>query len=427
MADRRVEVFVQIGGGDLRAGDLWSHRRRNRESATFSYIPEYLEHPAAFELDPNLPLRNGLQQTPTGREIFAAFGDCAPDRWGRILIGRAEQRRAKAQDQTRRSLGEIDYLLGARDDMRQGALRFRDPESKTFLAQEEEGVPALIGLPRLLASAERVDREEEDDEDLRALLKGGSSLGGARPKAHVIDENGRAAIAKFPKPSSDGWEVIRWEAVALELARLAGIEVPASRLIEVSGRGVLIVDRFDRQGERRIPYVSAMTMLEATDGDAGSYLEIAEVIETQSPAATEDLARLWRRIAFSILISNTDDHLRNHGFLRASSAGWSLSPAFDLNPEPELGPRHLKTAIDFDETEARIEVLLGVAEEFRLDEKTALEILCQVGEATSTWREIAKAQGLQRSAVEAMAPAFEHEESKVVEALKSSPKRRSAS
>jgi len=429
MADRRVEVFVQVDGDDLRVGELWSHRRRNRESATFAYSPEYLGHPAAFELDPTLPLRDGLQQTPTGREIFAAFGDCAPDRWGRVLIGRAERRRAKAQDQTRRSLGEIDYLLGARDDMRQGALRFRDPETETFLAREDEGVPALIGLPRLLASAERVDKEEEDDEDLRALLKGGSSLGGARPKTHVIDESGRPAIAKLPKPSSDQWEVIRWEAVALQLARLAGIEVPASRLIEVSGRGVLIIDRFDRRGDRRVPYVSAMTMLEATDGDSGSYLEIAEVVETHSPAATADLARLWRRIAFSILISNTDDHLRNHGFLRLSSAGWSLSPAFDLNPEPELGPRHLKTAIDFDETEARIEVLLDVAPEFRLDEKTTRDVLREVGRATSNWRQVAKSQGLQPAAIEEMAPAFEHEEARAVAALHANPppSRRSAS
>lgn len=418
MADRQIEVFVQIEGTDLLAGELWSHRRRNRESATFSYVPSYLEHPAAFELDPTLPLRNGLQQTPDGREIFGAFGDSAPDRWGRVLIGRAERRHARDQDRTRRSLGEIDHLLGARDDMRQGALRYRDPESGIFLAHEDDGVPALLGLPRLLAAAERVDNEEEDDEDLRTLLRGGSSLGGARPKAHVIDGNGRPAIAKFPKPSSDEWDVIRWEAVSLELARLAGIEVPVSRLIEVGGRGVLIVDRFDRRGDRRVPYVSAMTMLETTDGDSGSYLEIAEVIETHSPAASADLARLWRRIAFSILITNIDDHLRNHGFLRLSSAGWSLSPAFDLNPEPETGPRHLKTAIDFDETEARIEVLLAVAPEFRLEEKTAQATLREVGQATSNWRKVAEAQGLQRGAIEAMAPAFEHQESKMVAELR---------
>jgi len=408
---------MQVDGTDLLAGELWSHRRRNRESATFSYVPAYLEHPAAFELDPALPLQNGLQQTPAGREIFGAFGDSAPDRWGRVLIGRAERRRAKDQDRTRRSPGEIDYLLGVRDDMRQGALRYRDPETEVFLASEEEGVPALVSLPPVLASAERVDKEEENDEDLRLLLKGGSSLGGARPKAHVIDENGWLAIAKFPKPSSDQWDVIRWEAVALQLAQLAGLEVPASRLIEVSGRGVLILDRFDRRGDRRIPYVSAMTMLEATDGDSGSYLELVEVIETHSPSATADLARLWRRIAFSILISNTDDHLRNHGFLRRSSAGWSLSPAFDLNPEPETASRHLKTAIDFDETEARIEVLLAVAPEFRLDAEAAEEILREVGQATSAWRDVAEEQGLQRGAIEAMAPAFEHEESRAVAAL----------
>lgn len=225
MTDRRVQVFVQIEGVDLLAGELWSHRRRNRESMTFSYAPEYLGQPAAFELDPSLPLRDGLQQTPAGREIFGAFADCAPDRWGRKLIGRAERRRARLGNRAGRSLGEIDYLLGVRDDMRQGALRFRDPALDTFLAREDEGVPALVGLPRLLASAERVDSEEEDDEDLQALLKGGSSLGGARPKAHVINEDGQPAIAKFPKPSSDEWDVIRWEAVTLQLARLAGLEV----------------------------------------------------------------------------------------------------------------------------------------------------------------------------------------------------------
>jgi len=417
MADRRVEVFVQIEGEDRRAGELWSHRRRGRESATFSYAIEYLEDPAAFELDPALPLVDGLQQTPEGRAIFGAFSDCAPDRWGRRLIGRALRRRAQQAEQTERSLGEIDYLLGARDDMRQGALRFRDPESDAFLAAEDDGVPALVGLPALLASSEREEREEEDDEDLRALLKGGSSLGGARPKAHVIDENGGPAIAKFPKPATDEWDVMRWEAVALQLAELAGIEVPPHRLITVGKRPVLILDRFDRRAKQRIPYASAMTMLEASDGDSGSYLEIADVIETRSPSAGNDLAQLWRRIAFSILISNTDDHLRNHGFLRLSTAGWSLSPAFDLNPDPDPGPRHLNTAIDFHETEARIETLLGVAREFRLDDEGAEQILNEVGEATSTWRQVAATQGLSSGAIEAMAPAFEHEESVAVEEL----------
>lgn len=417
MDERRVEVIVQMEGADVLAGELWSHRRRNRESATFSYAVEYLEHPAAFELDPSLPLRDGLQQTPDARKIFGAFSDCAPDRWGRRLIKRAEGRRAREAKQTPRSLAEIDYLLGVRDDMRQGALRFRGRAGGSFLAPAEEGVPALIELPRLLSSAEKVDREEEDDADLRLLLKGGSSLGGARPKAHVIDEDGGPAIAKFPKPSSDEWDVIRWEAVALQLAERAGIQVPRNRLIEVSNRPVLIVHRFDRRGGFRIPYVSAMTMLEAGDGEPGSYLEIAEVIENQSPEATADLAQLWRRIAFSILVSNTDDHLRNHGFLRLSTAGWSLSPAFDLNPEPESGPRHLSTAIDFHETEAKVGILLEIASDFRLSEREAKEVLKAVGEATGAWRRVAEQHGLGRGEIEAMEPAFEHGEREAVETL----------
>jgi serine/threonine-protein kinase HipA len=405
MADQRIEVYVQSEGEDVLAGELWSHRRRNRESATFSYAISYLENSAAFELDPALPLLDGLQQTPGEHEIFGAFSDCAPDRWGRKLIGRAERRRAERTRETQRSLGEIDYLLGARDDMRQGALRFRAPDSDVFLADEKDGVPALIGLSRLLHSSERIEREEGDDEDLATLLRGGSSLGGARPKAHVLDEGGRPAIAKFPRPERDEWDVMRWEAVALELARRAGIEVPDFRLIEVSNRPVLIVDRFDRGSDLRIPYVSAMTMLEATDHDQGSYLDIADVIETRSPAASEDLAELWRRIAFSILISNTDDHLRNHGFLRRSTAGWSLSPAFDLNPNPK-SDRHLSTAIDFDETEANVDVLLAVSAEFRLSERDAVRVLDEVSEAVSGWRDAAAAVGLNRAAIEEMAPAF---------------------
>lgn len=417
MADRHVETIVRIGGDDVLAGELWSHRRRGRESATFSYATDYLGHPDAYELDPALPLVAGQQQTPAGRAMFGAFTDCAPDRWGRKLIARAERRRSHTAEETERSLGEIDYLLGGRDDMRQGALRFRDPATNLFLTDDGSGVPPLIGLPQLLASSEREERGEADDADLAALLRGGSSLGGARPKAHVIDDVGRPAIAKFPSPTSDEWDVMRWEAVALELAAAAGIQVADSHLLDVDGRAVLLVDRFDRDGTSRIGYVSAMTMLEAGDGEPGSYLEIAEIIETHSPIASEDLVQLWRRIAFSILISNTDDHLRNHGFLRRSTAGWSLSPAFDLNPNPDPGPKHLHTAIDFDDTEARIETLMEVASEFRLTERQARGVLSEVCEATARWRDVAGAQGLRRPAIEQMAPAFEHEQAAAVRRL----------
>lgn len=404
-----VDVIVQIAAEDLLAGRLWPHRRRGRESATFTYSPDYLACDDAYALDPMLPLVAGPQQTPDGRATFGAFSDCAPDRWGRKLIQRTERRRAEREEVAERGFGEIDYLLGVRDDLRQGALRFRDRESGVFLADEREGVPGLLQLPALLGAAERLERDEASGEELRRLLRGGSSLGGARPKAHVVDKQGRLAIAKFPSPADD-WDVIRWEYVALTLARAAGLSVPGASLHEIDAKAVLIVNRFDRHGEVRVGYVSAMTMLEATDGDRGCYLDIAEAIENHSANASEELRQLWRRIVFSVLISNTDDHLRNHGFLRASTAGWSLSPAFDLNPDPGPGPRRLSTAIDYESDAARLDLLIDVAEYFRLDAAAARRTVAEVGAATSEWHSVARGAGIERAEIERMASAFEHEQ-----------------
>jgi serine/threonine-protein kinase HipA len=409
MAESAVEVIVQMGSQNVLAGRLWSHRRRGTESATFAYDPDYLARSDAYELDPALGLTAGQQQTPAGRAMFGAFSDCAPDRWGRRLIARAERRRVDHEGGAERSFGEIDYLLGVRDDLRQGALRFRDPAGGAYLADERTGVPPLLDLPRLLSAAERLERDEAGDDELRALLRGGSSLGGSRPKAHVLDAGGRVAIAKFPRAAADDWDVMRWEAVALRLARAAGMDVPDWTLHLIDDRAVLIVDRFDRVGNLRIGYVSAMTMLEAGDGDHGSYLDVADVIERHSPTAENDLRQLWRRVAFFILISNTDDHLRNHGFLRTSSAGWTLSPAFDLNPDPTPGTKRLSTAIDFDDTTASVDTLLSVAPHFRLDPDAARHLLGEVSDATSRWRAAAQEVGLDRAAVEQMAPAFEHD------------------
>jgi serine/threonine-protein kinase HipA len=408
MADRHVAVFLRDRSTDVRVGDLWSHRRRGSESATFAYDSSYLGRAGAYALDPGLPLVGGQQQTRAGQRMFGAFSDCAPDRWGRTLVDRAERESAAEANRTERSFGEIDYLLGARDDMRQGALRFRDPSDGPFLAPPAQGVPTLVELPALLAAAERAERDGPIAADLTLLLNGGSSLGGARPKAHVIDERGRPAIAKFPSPGADSWDVMRWEAVALDLAAAAKIQVPASESLEISGRTVLVVERFDRTaGGKRLGYISAMSMLESGDGERGSYLEIADAIERESPSPVTDLAELWRRVAFSILISNTDDHLRNHGFLRKTSGGWSLAPAFDLNPNPSVGPKELSTAIDFENREARVDLLLDVAPEFRLDADVAHTILREVAEATSTWRQVAGRHGLSKGAQDQMAPAFE--------------------
>jgi serine/threonine-protein kinase HipA len=420
MAEREVEVFVQIAGEDALAGRLWSHRRQKVESQTFSYAPEYLGRKGAYPLDPALPLDAGQLQTPVGREIFGAFSDCAPDRWGRMLIQRRQRKSDPNENRGDRSFGEVDHLLGVRDDLRQGALRFRDPGSTRFLATETDGVPRLVDLPKLLNFADRAERDVANQEELEVLLKGGSSLGGARPKAHVIDQDGRIAIAKFPKASGDEWDVIAWEAVTLTMARDAGLTVAGSSLHEIAGRSVLVVDRFDRIGEQRIGYVSAMTMLEAGDGDARTYLDIVEVIEAESDRASDDLRQLWRRIAFSILVSNTDDHLRNHGFLRATSGGWSLSPAFDLNPNPEPGSKLLKTAIDARSNEASLDLLLEVAELFRLKEKDAGQIAREVSDATSRWREVARRAGLDRAAVAQLKPAFEHKSAEDARALAAS-------
>jgi serine/threonine-protein kinase HipA len=408
MADRAVDVAVQFGDEEVIAGRLWSHRRRNTESATFAYTDEYLRWGSAYPLDPALPLVTGQQQTRAGQAMFGAFTDCAPDRWGRRLIHRAERQRVRREGGAECSFGEADYLLGVRDDLRQGALRFRDPASGVYHAPAETGVPHLIELPRLLDAADKAERNEATEDEIRALLHGGSSLGGARPKAHVLDGHGRIAIAKFPSVTTDDWDVIRWEAVALELARAAGVDVADWLVHEIGDKAVVVVDRFDRADGTRIGYASAMTMLEAADGDQGSYLDIVDVIETSSPAATRDLRQLWRRIAFSILISNTDDHLRNHGFLRTTSAGWSLSPAFDLNPDPRPGPKLLSTAIDFDTREARIDVLLDVAGHFRLSRADAVQTLSDVVDATRRWRAVAAKLGLSATAIEGMAPAFTH-------------------
>jgi serine/threonine-protein kinase HipA len=405
MADSEVEVVVGLRGLDVTAGRLWAHRRRGAESATFAYSDEYLARSDAYPLDPALPLAAGQHQTPDRLALFGAFSDLAPDRWGRRLIARAERQRVRREGGSERSFGEIDYLLGVRDDMRQGALRFRDPEAGTLLADESGGVPLLIDLPELLVAADLLDRDEAGEEELRTLLRGGSSLGGARPKAHVVQRDGTLAIAKFPSPS-DEWDVIRWEAVALELARGAGIDVPSWSLHTVDGRAVLIVDRFDRAGDWRIGYASAMTMLELSDRERGSYLDVASAIEEQSPRANDDLAELWRRIVFSVLISNTDDHLRNHGFLRSSSAGWSLSPAFDLNPNPEPGRKALSTAIDWDDPTASVDLALDVAPYFRISKDRAREVLDEVRGAIGRWRAVAAKAGLDRPAIDAMAPAF---------------------
>jgi serine/threonine-protein kinase HipA len=270
----------------------------------------------------------------------------------------------------------------------------------------------VVELPKLLSAAEHVVEKKDTEEDLRLLLESGSSLGGARPKASVTDKNGHLAIAKFPR-KDDEINTVMWEAVALALAQKAGISVPESRVEVAAKKPVLLLRRFDRDGKLRIPFLSARSMLGSKDNETGSYLEIVDALRQHGAAPKADLEALWRRLVFNILISNTDDHLRNHGFLYAGQEGWRLAPAYDLNPVPtDLKPRILSTAINEDDTTASLPLALEVAGYFELNESKAREIAKQVGKAVSRWRDEALRHGFTKKDIGRMASAFEHEDLK---------------
>lgn len=414
----KIQVWVSVNNEDVEAGTLYHHFKEGVESATFYYTESYLARADAYALDPALPLEVGPLQTPEELPIFNAFSDSSPDRWGRSLVKRAETLRAKEEGETARTLSEADYLLGARDDLRQGNLRFRNTETGPFLATSDKGVPAVNDLPELLNLSSRIEDGSAGVEELRRMLQAGSSLGGMRPKSHIRAPDGSVAIAKFPSSRFDEWDVMAWEKVALDLARAAGVNVPDSQLVQVAGQNVLIVTRFDRTGDgSRVGYASALTMLEASDGQQRSYVEIAAALEELSSRATSDIHELWRRMAFSVLISNIDDHLRNHGFLHDVGPTWRLSPGFDMNPNPDPGRKYHKTAIDEADTESSVSTLLQVAPYFRLEPTDAVAILRDVYKSTREWRSVAEEHGVSTTEIARMEPAFQHERSEAASDL----------
>jgi serine/threonine-protein kinase HipA len=410
-----VAVYVAVGERSMLAGRLQPDDS-GRAVASFAYDDRYLADPDAYPLDPELPLVPGDLQPGQGRPAFGAFADSSPDGWGWSLIRSAELARAEEEGTEPSPIGFLDVLTGVRDDLREGALRYGRGDQGPFLADVTSDPPGLEDLPGVLEVAARFEQDAVSHADLELLVRAGASIGGWRPKVHFADADGRAAIAKFPKVGWDTWDVMTWEKVAHDLARAAGISLPDSELVEVGDARVFIVTRFDRQGGARVGYASARTMLNAAYGEQRSYLEIAEVIEENSPDAAADLVELWRRIAFSILISNTDDHLRNHGFLRHGGS-WVLSPAFDLNPNPAAGPKHLSTAIDPTDTAASIDTLMSVAGRFGLDDSAAVSVLAEVTQAATAWRGVALACGLEPEDLDAMEPAFEHAETERARAL----------
>lgn len=405
-----IEVYISLEGETFRVGTLFRQAARGRESVTFEYHPSWLNQRMAFALEPGLSLGQGVFHPGETREIFGSIGDSAPDTWGRRLMQRSERRQAAKEGRAPRTLHEADFLLGVTDFSRLGALRFKRPADEDYQKPIGEGVPGFIHLGRLLESAQRIERDEETDEDLALIFAPGSSLGGARPKASVIDAKEQLAIAKFPK-ESDEYGLETWEHIALILAERAGINVPRHDLQQVAGKPVLISWRFDRSGEIRTPFLSAMSLLQLKDGDRGSYPEIVDELARHGARAGKDAAELFRRMVFSILISNVDDHLRNHGFLWAGKEGWVLSPAYDLNPTPtDLKARILTTNISIDEGTCSIELARDQAELFGLSSKQASEIIAEVGTAVADWRSVAQTLGQSQTQIDRMASAFEHDD-----------------
>ncbi len=404
-----IFVHIDIQGSTQMIGQLWHHTRGGRQSTSFEYASSWLTCKHRFSLEPALALGAGSYHTRPGKQLFGAIGDSSPDRWGRILMRRKAKHDSTNSGQTQRYLSEIDYLLQVNDILRQGALRFSMKENSAFLAQyTSSSIPPLIDLARLLAAADNISANRESDDDIRLLLAPGSSLGGARPKSSVIDKQGNLLLAKFPS-SSDEISTEQWEAVALALAGRAGISVPEWQLKSVTGRKILLLKRFDRIGSVRIPFISAMSMIDSSDNETRSYLELADSLTAHGARSVEDKKELWRRIVFTVLISNVDDHMRNHGFLHTGTKGWILSPAYDMNPTPaDMSPRILSTAINYYDTAASLEIAFEVAEYFGINPDSARQTATEVGCAVKQWRKEANRFHIPQNEIDRMESAFEH-------------------
>ena len=406
--ERELLVHLDQPEGTVLAGRLWSRTRGSKESASFEYDRSWLLRPSAFSLDPHLPLERG--QFHTALPLFNAFTDPVPDRWGQTLLRRNERACARREGRQPRTLFTIDFLTLVDDETRLGALRFQEPSGGPFLSTHGKRVPPLLDLPRLLSATGRVIDEKETDEELLLLLAPGTSLGGARPKATIRDKDGQLLVAKFPR-QDDEWPVTRWEAALIQLAAKAGVDVPLARVQPVLKKPVLMVRRFDRRGRERVHFISALTAVGGSDNQMHSYLEILDALRREGAQVEIDARQLWRRVVFNILVSNTDDHLRNHGFLR-EVAGWRLAPAYDLNPVPvDVKPRIHALAIDEADPNASLETAFAVASSFGIAKPAdARAIAREVGTAVATWRDAAGRSGIKPTQIERMESAFEHED-----------------
>jgi len=396
-----IEVHIDWQGATHLVGRL--HTAERSSAVTFEYAREWLAREGAFSIDPTgLALGRSPIHAPT---LFGAFHDCGPDRWGRVLIERA----VRKQVLDRKPYRDIDYVLALDDTARIGALRFRTEATGPFLAASTGKLPPVVNLAALLHASDALHGETETAADLRFLLDAGSPLGGARPKAAVTLADGRLALAKFPKPD-DVRDIAAGEILALHLAGMAGINVAESQLVAVGGRSVSIITRFDRAGAHRLPFLSANSLLCLPQGEAGAYTLLADGIRQFGNDVAGDLRELWRRLVFSLLASNYDDHMRNHGFLMRTSGKWSLSPAYDLNPVPEIERAQVpKTAISEYASDSSIEAALDAAPRFGLKPAVAKAILRQVFTAVADWRKVGKSLRIPARTLAAYSSAFDHQ------------------
>jgi serine/threonine-protein kinase HipA len=413
---KSISVYAHWSGMEkpLLMGTLHSERLKGKEVFSFEYIDDWLQSGLAQLLDPSLQLYSGLHYLNADQDNFGIFLDSSPDRWGRILMRRREAALARIDEREEEKLFETDYLLGVYDGHRMGALRFKLEEDGPFLNDNKNmATPPWASLRELEQISLRLEDDNVIDDPeylkwLSMLIAPGASLGGARPKASIVDNDGGLWIAKFPSRNDQG-DSGGWEIVTYELAILAGINMAESKAQKFSSEYyTFLTKRFDRGNDgQRIHFASAMTMLGYSDGqdhsDGASYLELVDFIQNNGANVEQDLEQLWRRIVFSICVTNTDDHLRNHGFL-LTNEGWVLSPAYDINPV-ETGAG-LKLNISDEDNSLDLNLAMEVSEFFRLSEKRADEIKEEIVNVVSGWKEMAIKYGISRVEQELKAVAF---------------------
>ena len=417
MANRSIYVYAdwkEVKGSRL-MGILTAEIVRGKEVFSFEYDKEWLQSGFSQDLDPDLQMFSGPQYlNDQSKSNFGLFLDSSPDRWGRVLMQRREAAQARLEERLPRKLFESDYLLGVYDSHRMGGIRFKTDVNGPFQNDDEKfASPPWTSIRQLEQISLKLEEENVvDDPDyfkwLSMVVTPGSSLGGARPKASVIDANGHLWIAKFPSKNDDD-DVGGWEMVTYRLACAAGVKMAESQARKYSSQHhTFLTKRFDRDlSGNRIHFTSAMTQLGYTDGiDAAmgvSYLEMVEFLLNHGSQVNQDLAELWRRIVFNICVSNVDDHLRNHGFL-LTPKGWKLSPAYDINPvETGMG---LKLNITEEDNSLNLDLAMEVHEYFRLSKQEAEKIIQEVKMAVRPWRKMASDYGISKEKQELKAPAF---------------------